>query len=68
MTFEDPHPLAAYDCEKELALLRESIAETKAGVPGTLLREATAQTAAELNLPSVEVECVMARGSIFQRT
>jgi hypothetical protein len=56
INFEHPHPLAPYDCEKELALLRERIAETKAGVPGIPLRETMAQIAAELKLPSVEVE------------
>src|SRR4051812_42901700 len=31
--FEYPHPLAPYDREKEVALLRERIAETSAGIP-----------------------------------
>jgi predicted DNA-binding antitoxin AbrB/MazE fold protein len=56
VTFEYPHPLAPYDREKELALLRESIAEMKAGVPGIPLKEAMAQIRAELNLPPVEAE------------
>lgn len=46
--FEYPHPLAPYDREKELALLRESIAEMKAGVPGLTIEEAFAQVDAEL--------------------
>lgn len=54
--FEYPHPLAPYDRQKELALLRESIAEVKAGVPGIPLKEAMAQIAAELNLPPVDPE------------
>ncbi|HEV3383455.1 MAG TPA: hypothetical protein VG097_01500 [Gemmata sp.] len=56
VTFEYPHPLAPYDREKELALLRESIAEMKAGVPGIPLREAMAQIRAELNLPPADPE------------
>jgi hypothetical protein len=54
--FEYPHPLAPYDRDKELALLRERIAEMKAGTPGISLREAMAQIAAELNLPPVDSE------------
>ena len=49
--FEYPHPMAPYDREKELALLRERIAEVQAGVPGIPLDEAFAQLRAELNLP-----------------
>ena len=30
-TFEYPHPMASYDREKEIALLRESIEDAKAG-------------------------------------
>lgn len=54
--FEYPHPLAPYDHEKEIALLRERIAETRSGVPGIPLREAMAKIAAELNLPSADAE------------
>lgn len=43
--------MAPYDREKELALLRECIAEMKAGVPGIPLDEAFRQIATELNLP-----------------
>lgn len=46
--FEYPHPLAPYDREKEIALLRESIAEMKAGVPGLSVEEAFARVDAEL--------------------
>ena len=41
---EYPHPRAPYDREKEIALLRERIAEQEAGVPGIPLEEAMAQT------------------------
>ena len=34
------HPMAPYNREVELAILRESIAEAEAGHPGTPLREA----------------------------
>jgi hypothetical protein len=50
-TFEYPHPLAPYDREKEVALLRERIAEAQAGVTGIPLAEAMARIEAELNLP-----------------
>ncbi len=43
--YEYPHPLAPYDREKEIALLRERIAEVEAGVPA---REAFALIRAEL--------------------
>lgn len=46
--FEYPHPMAPYDREKELALLREAVAEMKSGVPGIPLDEAFAQLRAEL--------------------
>jgi hypothetical protein len=55
-TFEYPHPLAPYDREKEVALLRERIANREAGGPGIPLREAMAGIAAELNLPRVDPE------------
>jgi len=45
--FAYPHPLAPYDREKELALLRERIVETNAGIP---LKEGMARIAVELNL------------------
>lgn len=54
--FEYPHPLAPYDREKEVALLRERIANRESGVPGIPLKEAMASIAAELNLPPVEPE------------
>ena len=54
--FVYPHPLAPYDREKELALLRERIAETKAGIRGIPLKDAMAQIAVELNLPPVKPE------------
>jgi hypothetical protein len=47
VNFEYPHPLAPYDREKELALLRESIAEMKSGVPGLTVDEAFARVDAE---------------------
>jgi hypothetical protein len=37
--FEYPHPLAPYDREKELALLRASIAEMDAGEQGRSVEE-----------------------------
>lgn len=46
-----PHPLAPYDREKELALLRECVAEVGTGAPGVPLNEAFDRIAAELNLP-----------------
>jgi hypothetical protein len=54
--FEYPHPLAPYDRQKEVALLRERIANREAGVPGIPLREAMATIAAELQLPKVDPE------------
>lgn len=50
-TFEYPHPLAPYDREKEIALLRERYEEVKAGVPGMTVEEARARIARECNLP-----------------
>ena len=50
--FEYPHPLAPYDREKELALLREAYAEVKAGVPGMPLHEAMTRIAQECGLPA----------------
>lgn len=51
--FEYPHPLAPYDREKEIALLRERYAEVKAGVPGMSVEEARASIARACNLPPV---------------
>lgn len=45
------HPMAPYDREVELALLRESIAETEAGYPGRPLEEVMAEIALKYNLP-----------------
>ena len=42
--------------EEILESLRQSIAETKAGVKGIPLNEAMAQIRAELNLPAVDSE------------
>ncbi|OWK35973.1 hypothetical protein [Fimbriiglobus ruber] len=52
-TFEYPHPLVPYDREKELAVLRESIEDMKAG-RGRPLEEAMAEIAKEFNLPPVK--------------
>ena len=54
--FEYPHPLAPYDREKEIELLRQSIAEMEAGEPGIPLDEAMDRIAAELNLPRIPRE------------
>ncbi|WP_439628657.1 hypothetical protein [Gemmata sp.] len=48
---EHPHPLAAPDRDKELALLRGRVAAMQAGEPGVPLGEAMARMASELNLP-----------------
>jgi hypothetical protein len=48
----DDHPHAPYNREKELAILRESIASMNAGEVGLPLDEAMAMIAKELNLPS----------------
>jgi hypothetical protein len=48
------HPMAPYNRELEIALLRESIAETKAGYPGRPLEEVMAEIAAKYNLPPVD--------------
>jgi hypothetical protein len=50
--YEYPHPMAPYDRKKEIALLRESIEELKAG-RGIPLKEAIDQISAELGLPRV---------------
>jgi hypothetical protein len=54
--FAHPHPLAPADREKELALLRERVAEMQTGSAGIPLREAMARIAAELNLPPATPE------------
>jgi hypothetical protein len=46
-TFEYPHPMAPYDREKELAVLRASVAEQQAGVSGIPLKKAMDRIAAE---------------------
>ena len=55
-TLEYPHPLATYDRKKEVALLRDRIANRDAGGPGIPLKEAMTRIAAELNLPRVDPE------------
>ena len=47
--YEYPHPMAAYDEEKELALLRESFAELDAGKQGRPADEVFAEIFQELN-------------------
>lgn len=54
--FTYPHPLAPYDREKELALLRARVAEMKSGVPGIPVDEFFDQLRAELNLPRAKSE------------
>lgn len=54
--FEYPHPLAPYDREKELALLRERVAEVRSGAPGVPLNEAFEQLRTELKLPPADAE------------
>ena len=51
----DEHPDAPYDREKELAILRESIAEMKAG-GGRPFEEVMAEIAAKHGLPSLNRE------------
>ena len=53
---EYPHPMAPYDREKELALLRDRIAGSNCGVSGIPLKEAMARIAVELNLPHSDPE------------
>lgn len=50
------HPMALYDRETELAILRESIAEAKAGYPGRPLDEVMKELAAKYKLPPVNTE------------
>jgi hypothetical protein len=49
--FEYPHPLVPYDREKEIALLRERVAEMQTGAPGIPADEAFARIRAEFKLP-----------------
>ena len=51
----DDHPDAPYDREKELAILRESIEEMKAG-GGRPFEEVMAEIAAKHGLPSLDRE------------
>ena len=46
-----PHPMAQYDREKELALLRERIAEAESGASSIPVDEAFEQIRNELKLP-----------------
>ncbi|MBA4190869.1 MAG: hypothetical protein C0467_23015 [Planctomycetaceae bacterium] len=48
-SFEYPHPLAPYDWEKELALLRESIAAMDAGEKGKPAEQVFAELDQELD-------------------
>jgi hypothetical protein len=54
--FEYPHPLAPYDRDKEIALLREAYEDVQAGNPGMTVEEARARIVEECNLPPVEPE------------
>ena len=47
-SFDDPHPMGPYDRERELALLRNRLAEMDAGVPGLSVDEAMALVTAEI--------------------
>jgi hypothetical protein len=49
--FEYPHPLAPYDTEKEVALLRESIAQMDAGEQGRSVEDVFAEINRELDQP-----------------
>jgi len=48
------HPMAPYHRETELAILRESIAEMRAGYPGRPFDEVMAEIAAKYDLPPVD--------------
>ncbi len=52
--FEYPHPMAPFERDAEIALLRKRIANMKAGASGIPLAEAMARIATELNLPRVD--------------
>lgn len=54
--FEYPHPLAPYDREKEIALLRDAYAEVKAGVPAMTLEQFAAEFEKKYGLPPVPRE------------
>ena len=49
VVYEYPHPLAPYDEEKELALLRESLAMMDAGEMGQSVEEVFAEIDRELD-------------------
>jgi hypothetical protein len=53
---EYPHPMAPYDREKEIALLKESHEQYLAGVPGTSLEEVEAEMAREFGFPPLPRE------------
>ena len=53
-TFPPDHPMAPYNREVEIAILRESIAEVEAGYPGRPFEEVMAEIAAKYNLPPVD--------------
>lgn len=55
-TFEYPHPLAPYDREKEIALLRSRAAGSKAGVRPIPLDDAMTRIAAGLDLSPTDAE------------
>jgi len=50
------HPMAPYNREVELALLRESIAEAEAGYPGRPIEEVFAELSAKHGLAPMNVE------------
>ena len=52
-SFPPDHPMAPYNREVEIAILRESIAEVEAGYPGRPFEEVMAEIAAKYNLPPV---------------
>ena len=52
-TFPPDHPMAPFNREVEIAILRESIAEVEAGYPGRPFEEVMAEIAAKYNLPPV---------------
>jgi len=54
--FEYPHPLAPYDREKELGLLRDRVAAFRQCSRGVPADEAFARIAADLNLPHADPE------------
>ena len=54
--YEYPHPMAPYDREKELALLRQAYAEAKAGKTSVPLAQFEAEFAKEFNLSAIPQE------------